>query len=92
MSVSDVISKIAISRRTLEKRFQKFVGNSIYSMIQQERIKRIEQLLVDTNMTIAEIAYDMDFSDPCVLTRFFTKYRIMSPSSFRKKYKMGFSG
>lgn len=89
ISVNDIVHIVALPRRTLERRFLKFTGNSIYKEIQIERQKRIENLLIETNMTIAEIAFSMGFSEPYELTRFFIRQRKMSPTSFRKKYKMG---
>jgi LacI family transcriptional regulator len=89
LAVDDVIHMIAIPRRTLERRFLKFTGNSIYKEIQIERQKRIENLLIETNMTIAEIAFFLGFSEPYDLTRFFIRQRKMSPTSFRKKFKLG---
>jgi LacI family transcriptional regulator len=87
--VEDVVSKAAVPRRTLERRFHAFLGNSIYQTIQNERTKRIEHLLIATNMSVSEIAYSMGFSNPNELTRSFQKNRKMSPTAFRKKYKFG---
>jgi len=88
-SVEDVLREVMVPRRTLERRFHKLVGNSIYKEIQNERIKRIERLLIETNMTVAEIAYSMGYSNPNELTRSFSSNRKMSPTFFRKKYKTG---
>lgn len=89
ISVMEVLHTVAVPRRTLERRFRTLVGNSIYQEIQNERIKRIESLLIETNMTVTEIAYSMGFSNPNEMTRFFNNKRKISPTSFRKKYKMG---
>jgi len=86
--VEDVLCEVAMPRRTLERRFKKLLGNSIYQEIQNERMKRIERLLIQTNMNINQITRTLNFSSSNELTRFFTRQRKMSPTFFRKKYHM----
>jgi AraC family transcriptional activator of pobA len=38
-----------------------------------------------TNMTIAETAYDLGFSDPAYFSRFFSERVGMSPAEFRRR-------
>jgi len=90
ISVEDVLHKVAVPRRTLERRFHIVLGNTIYKTIQNERVKRIERFLIETNMTVEEIAYAIGFSDPNELTRSFSRIRKISPIFFRKKYKNEF--
>jgi LacI family transcriptional regulator len=90
LSVADIANATCMPRRTLERRFQAEVGNSIYKEIQNERAGLIEKMLIETNMSIAEIARAMDFADPNELTRMFCRCRNISPTSFRKKHKGNF--
>lgn len=84
--VEDVLQKAIVPRRTLERKFHTLLGNSIYKEIQNERLKHIERMLIETDMTISEIAYSLNFADSNELSRFFSRLRKMSPSSFRRKY------
>lgn len=86
ISVASIANAIAMPRRTLERRFRAEVGNSIYREIQNERIRHVEKILIETHMSIADIAYSMDFADPNELTRIFCRYRNMSPTAFKKRY------
>lgn len=86
--VEDVLQEVIVPRRTLERKFHALLGNSIYKEIQNERLKRVERMLLETNMTIGEIAHALNFSDPNELSRFFSRLRKVSPASFRKKLKM----
>ena len=83
--VEDVLQEVIVPRRTLERKFHKLLGNSIYKEIQNERIKRVERMLLETDMSIHEIAHALNFSDANELSRFFKRLRNLSPVSFRKK-------
>ena len=86
LCVSDVVDNMALSRRVLEKRFRKYLNKSIHSEIKQNRIKLMEQLLCDTNMSIMEIAHELNFDDVTHFSRYFRKEKGLSPNKYRKKF------
>jgi len=45
-------------------------------------MKRAAQLLVKTQMTISEVAYEVGFSNPKYFTKFFKKEFSMLPSEY----------
>ena len=85
--VEDVAHAVAIPRRTLERHFLNEVGNTIYKEIQNERVQKIETLLTQTGMPISKIAYSLGFSCPNELTRFYCRYRKITPTMYRQKTK-----
>ncbi len=86
LQVDDVAEAVGMSRRTLQYRFSKAVGRSVHSQILQERVNRITQLLVDTDLTVAQIAEELNFSSPKQLDRVFTKFQGIPPTTYRSRY------
>lgn len=86
LCVSDVVDNMTLSRRVLEKRFRKSLDKSIHSEIKQNRINLMEQLLCDTNMSIMEIAHELNFNDVTHFSRYFRREKGLSPNKYRKKF------
>jgi LacI family transcriptional regulator len=86
LQVDEVAEAVAMSRRSLQHRFAKAVGRSIHSHILRERVNRITQVLVETNLTVAEIASRLAFSSPKQLDRVFTKFQGVAPTVYRSRY------
>jgi LacI family transcriptional regulator len=84
IQVIDVANSVAVSRRTLEKRFKMATGNSIGAQIRKARTKHIAKLLLETNMSVLEIAYSTGFDGPANFSRYFQKEFHMKPSQYRK--------
>jgi LacI family transcriptional regulator len=88
INVTDVLSAVCCSRRLLETRFQELIQSSIYMYIKRVRIKHIKHLLLNTNLSIKEIAIHLDFSNIDNISRYFARETEMSPLEFRKKFKV----
>jgi LacI family transcriptional regulator len=86
LQVDDIAAAIGISRRTLQHRFGNAIGRSVHSQILRERVNRITQLLVETDLTVAQIADKLDFSSPKQLDRVFTKFQGIPPTVYRTRY------
>ncbi len=88
IQVADVVEMTSLSRRVLEKRFQKALKCSIYEYINRMRVEYIAELLLNTSLPIERIAHRLEFTDPYHLNRLFRKYMNISPSEYRRKYIM----
>ena len=87
IQVADVVNATLLSRRNLYIRFKKAVGHSLYSEIRRSRAKEVARALLDTNMSVTQIAQSLDFWGVDHISRFFRKAAGMSPLAYRKKYK-----
>ncbi len=85
--VPDVVEATTLSRRVLEYRFQTVLGRSINKVIRAKRAERISQLLIETNLTVSQIAYELGFTDIEHISRYFRSEKGISPSAFRKEYR-----
>ena len=85
IQVCDVLEETTTSRRCLYDKFNKYLGTSIYSYIKKNRVRRIEQLLADTNLSISQIAYKLGFSGPDHIAQFFKSVNGSNPTEYRER-------
>jgi LacI family transcriptional regulator len=85
VQVNDVARHACMTRQALNKKFHKTIGRSIHSEIARLRINFARKLLIETNMSVSDISYKMNFSDIKSLSRLFKKETGLSPLQFRKK-------
>ena len=71
LHVDEVVKQVPLSRRALEKRFLEITGYPIYKYIFNLRIEKFTQKLLDTDMSVFEIALDMGLNDSKNIARQF---------------------
>jgi LacI family transcriptional regulator len=81
-----VLKEVPLSRRSLEKRFIKTTGYPVYEYIYNQRIERFTQKLLETDLTIFEIALELGLSDSKNIARQFKQIKGLTPIEYRKKY------
>lgn len=86
LKVDQVLKEVPMSRRSLEKRFMLTTGYPVYEYIYNKRIERFTQKLLETDMTIFEIALDLGLSDSKNIARQFKQIKGLTPVAYRKKY------
>lgn len=70
---SDVAVEVGLSERQLFTKFKSRLNSTVHSEIKRMRIEKIKQLLRDTDLSITQIAYEMGFTDPAHICRYFKK-------------------
>jgi LacI family transcriptional regulator len=83
INVKDVLRAVPQSRRSLENRFQHFFGRTPHQEILRVQLGRVKQLLVQTDLPLADIAERAGFSHVEYLSVAFKKAIGMPPSQFR---------
>ena len=66
--------------------FKSLTGKTTSEYVNSIRIKKAEQLLLNTDMLISEIAISTGFSDTNYFCRLFRKYKNQSPTMFRDNH------
>ncbi|NIJ51292.1 AraC family transcriptional regulator [Dyadobacter arcticus] len=89
LHVDEVVKQVPLSRRALEKRFLEITGYPVYKYIFNLRIEKFTQKLLDTDMSVFEIALDMGLNDSKNIARQFRQAKGCSPSVYRNKYLAG---
>lgn len=87
IKVEDVLKIAASSRRVLERQFKKLIGHTLHGEIRRVQFQRVEQLLLETDMTIAAISNRTGFSFVQYLTTAFKERYGMSPREYRERRK-----
>ena len=84
--VSEVVERVAMSRRSLEERFRKYRSRSIQEEIRRVRINRVIQMLVETNLPVSRIAMELNYPSIEHISRYFRKEKGTSPQAYRRKF------
>lgn len=85
-SVSFYAEKLFKSPKTLSNNFAK-LNQSPLQIIHQRIVLETQRLLIYTDKTAKQIAYEVGFEDPSHLSRLFKKFTSQSPTDFKKTLK-----
>jgi LacI family transcriptional regulator len=86
LQVSDVVRHGSISRRALELRFQELLGRTPRQEITRVQMNHVKELLIGTQLTIAEIASRAGFEHTEYLSVVFKRETGMTASEYRGRY------
>ena len=87
ITVEDVVNALTISRRVLEKRFRKLLNRSVLEEIRKARTDAAARMLVETEMSVSQIAEKLGYTETAHLSRYFHKEKGVSPIAFRKRIR-----
>jgi LacI family transcriptional regulator len=85
IQVQDVAEAACISRRSLEIRFQKWIGHTIHRELLRVRVNKLAEMMLTSNLPLSKILYKQGFTDKHV-ARWFKTELGMTPSEFREKH------
>lgn len=83
IDIPQMASTLALSRRTLERRFQECLGISVARAITLVRLKQAKHLLAVSEMSVTEISLAAGFSSPARMVNVFQRELGLSPRAFR---------
>ena len=86
IQISDVVNVVALGRRTLEERFNKILGRSIFNEITRCRIDKISEALVESNKSISGVGLDFGYPSEAHISRYFKRTQGLTPLEYRKRY------
>lgn len=79
--------QMSITPKTLNNIVKSIVKKPAKSLIDDIAITQIKHLLVNTELSVTEIAYQSGFDDPTNFFKYFKKNTALSPNQFRKGHK-----
>lgn len=85
--VRNVIAEVKLSRRPLERRFQKAIGRSPFAEIRRVQIEMIKTLLSQTDKTLETMAPECGFKTVTRMNMAFKKATGMPPGAYRKQFR-----
>jgi LacI family transcriptional regulator len=85
LSVKEMLTAVAVNRRTLERRFMKVLGHTPLEEIRRVRLERVKTLL-QSDLAIYEVAVRSGFATPEYLATSFVQATGMTPSEYRRRF------
>ena len=86
LSLKTLSQKAGLHPNYLGQLFQQEVGSSFSDYVNQYRIEKATQLLLNTDRKTAEIALSVGYLDTSYFYRQFKKYAGVSPTELRQMY------
>jgi len=83
--VRDVAAQVNLSERQLRRLFHQCAGTSILAYLTKLRVERAEQLLLNTDMAIKQIAVAVGYPDTHYFTTLFGRETGITPAAFRRQ-------
>ena len=84
VSVEDLAADMNLSRVQLYRKVKAISGSSPVELLRTARLNRAYQLLITTDKSVSEIAYDVGFTAPSYFTKCFKETYGMLPGDARK--------
>ena len=86
ITINQLASMLALSRRNLERRFKKATANTVVEYIQRVKIEAAKMRLESSRANVSEVMYKIGYSDPKAFRITFKKITGLSPIQYRNKY------
>lgn len=83
--VDDVLEYVGVSRTVLQRRFRRVSNQTIHGMIAEVRLRFVKQLLVETDLSLPEIAGRTGYARAEYLSAVFRQAVGSSPGRFRRE-------
>lgn len=86
LQMSELLLSVPLSRRSIEMRFKKATGYTIYQYLLKVRVDHMAHRLLTTDRSYLDIAYEVGFHDLANVSRTFKKFKGCSPQEYLRKY------
>jgi transcriptional regulator GlxA family with amidase domain len=86
ITVDNLASMLALSRRHLERRFKKATSNTVVEYMQRVRIEAAKMSLETIRENVNEVMYNVGYTDNKAFRMIFKKITGLSPAEYRNKY------
>lgn len=85
LDMDSILGLVPLSRRSIETKFRKEMGTTIYQYILKNRVEHLAHLLLTSDRPVFEIADEVGFGDNGNFSRIFRKMKGCSPQEYRQK-------
>ncbi|MFV2047644.1 response regulator [Metabacillus litoralis] len=86
-SLEDVAAYVELTPTYFTKMFKEQTKTTFIDYVTDYRIEKSQELLLQTNLSLKEIAYEVGYKDPNYYSRVFKKVTNLSPKQFRSTTK-----
>ncbi|MGB0369921.1 MAG: helix-turn-helix domain-containing protein [Opitutales bacterium] len=85
LSLAEVAEHVALSAEHFSRKFHEATGVTFIQYLNEARVMHAKQQLVESDLPISDIAFDVGFSSLSQFNRVFKSTTGQSPSNFRKR-------
>jgi len=86
ITIEQLTSMLALSRRNLERRFKKATSNTVTEYMQRVKIEAAKKSFESSRKNINEVMYEVGYSDTKAFRTTFRKITGLSPVEYRRRY------
>lgn len=87
LSLTEVADKFGLSSRTFNRRFKQITGSTPLQYLQRSRLENAQELLRNSNLSVAEIAGHVGYQDVSYFASLFRKHFAMPPMRYRRSVR-----
>jgi transcriptional regulator GlxA family with amidase domain len=84
--VAEIAAQLAVSPRTLDRRFKQCTGDSPQMYIQKLRVEAGKALLENTNLRMSDVLERIGYEDESTFRRLFKRHTTLSPRDYRRRF------
>ncbi len=84
LRVEDLCTEFALSHTQIYRKTKSLIGIGPNELLRLVRLERSKELLHDTDLSIADITYDVGFTSPSYFAKCFRKQYGITPSEYRE--------
>lgn len=83
VQVKDIAKKFNVTERHVNRIFKEATGECPKEYINREKLKKIEEYMISTSLTLSEISVLCGFCDEYAMNKFFKRYNFTNISEFK---------
>lgn len=87
ITVDELADKVAISRRTFERRFKQATGNTVIRYLQRVKVEAAKRSFESSRKNISEVMYDVGYNDTKAFRSVFKRITGLTPIEYRNKFQ-----
>ena len=86
INVGQIAAQVAVSPRTLDRRFKQCTGDSPQIYLQKLRVEAGKALLENTRLRMSEVLERIGYGDESTFRRLFKRHTSLSPRDYRRRF------
>lgn len=89
VTLESISAEVGLSRSECSRFFKLYTGQNLFQYLIRYRVNRSIELLISTDKSIAEIAYEVGFNSQSYYTKCFVSIKKKTPNAVRGEFKNG---
>lgn len=86
LTIEDLADRVAMNRRTFERRFKAATRNTVIEYMQRVRVEAAKRAFEASRLNVSEVMYDVGYTDTKSFRDVFKKITGLTPVEYRGKY------